>query len=68
MLPASVTRVACKSLFFFFCGDTMDMSEEIRERVCRRCDFYKEGETLECAAFKTAKRLVEQGKVTLDEI
>lgn len=46
----------------------MDMSEEIRERVCRRCDFYKEGETLECAAFKTAKRLVEQGKVTLDEI
>ncbi|NOZ59898.1 MAG: hypothetical protein GXO66_10055 [Euryarchaeota archaeon] len=46
----------------------MGVEDEVRARLCRRCDFYKEGETLECAAFKVAKRLVEQGKVSLDEL
>jgi len=46
----------------------MDITEELRTRICRRCDFYKEGENLECAAFKAAKQLVEQGKLRIDEI
>jgi len=46
----------------------MGLTEEIRTRVCTRCDFYKEGEKLECAAFKGTKKLVEQGKVKLEEL
>jgi hypothetical protein len=42
--------------------------EEIRKRVCVKCDFYKEGETLQCHAFKVNKKLVEDGKITLDEL
>lgn len=42
--------------------------EEIRKRVCIKCDFYKEGEKLQCHAFKVNKRLVEEGKVRLDEL
>jgi hypothetical protein len=29
--------------------------EEIRKRVCVKCDFYKEGDTLQCHAFKVNK-------------
>ncbi len=68
MRHVSAIRAACSSFSFIFEVILMDLTEEIRARVCRRCDFYKEDETLECAAFKTAKRLVEQGKVSLDEI
>ncbi|WP_457555112.1 hypothetical protein [Candidatus Pyrohabitans sp.] len=46
----------------------MGVEEEVRNRLCRRCDFYREGETLECAAFKVAKRLVEQGRLGLEEL
>ncbi len=42
--------------------------EEIRKRICTKCDFYKEGETLECHAFKVSKRLIEEGKITLDQL
>ncbi len=42
--------------------------EEIRKLVCVKCDFYKEGETLQCNAFKVNKKLVEDGKITLDEL
>ncbi len=42
--------------------------EEIRKRICTKCDFYKEGEKLQCNAFKVNKRLVEEGKVRLDEL
>ncbi len=46
----------------------MGLNEELRTRVCTKCDFYKEGDKLECAAFKEAKRLVEQKKITLDDL
>lgn len=42
--------------------------EEIRKRICTKCDFYKEGEQLECHAFKVSKRLIEEGKITLDQL
>lgn len=43
-------------------------SDELRKRICAKCDFYKEGEVLECRAFKIAKKLVKEGKITLDEL
>ena len=43
-------------------------SDELRRRICTKCEFYKEGETLECHAFKVAKKLVSEGKITLDEL
>jgi hypothetical protein len=42
--------------------------EEIRKRICTKCDFYKDDEKLQCHAFKVSKRLVEEGKITLDEL
>jgi hypothetical protein len=48
-------------------GVGMD-DEEIRKRICVKCDFYKEGEELQCHAFKVSKRLVKEGKVSLDEL
>lgn len=42
--------------------------EEIRNHICTKCDFYKEGDTLECHAFKISKKLVKEGKVKLDEL
>lgn len=47
---------------------SMSLTEEIRARVCTKCDFYKEGEKLECAAFKQARTLVEQGKIRLEDL
>ncbi|GCC10180.1 hypothetical protein IPdc08_00203 [archaeon] len=46
----------------------MGLTEEVRTRVCTKCDFYKEEEKLECAAFKEARKLVEQKKITLDDL
>ncbi|MFQ5975484.1 MAG: hypothetical protein ACE5J5_04100 [Candidatus Hydrothermarchaeales archaeon] len=43
-------------------------SDELRNRICSKCEFYKEGEKLECRAFKVAKKLVSEGKITLDEL
>ncbi|WP_457591264.1 hypothetical protein [Geoglobus sp.] len=41
---------------------------EYRKIICSACDFYKPGDTLECAAFKVLKFLVESGKLTLEEV
>jgi len=46
----------------------MMMEEELRDRICRKCEFYKEGERLECQAFKVSKRLVEEGRISIDEL
>jgi hypothetical protein len=46
----------------------MDIDEELRNRICSKCDFYKEGEKLECGAFKIAKKLVQEGKISLDDL
>jgi hypothetical protein len=54
-------------ILFLSMGAGMD-DEEIRKRICLKCDFYKEGEKLECHAFKVSKRLVKEGKVSLDEL
>jgi predicted HTH domain antitoxin len=44
------------------------IEEELRKRICRKCDFYKEDETLECYAFKLSKKLIKEGKLRLDEL
>jgi RNase P subunit RPR2 len=44
------------------------IEEKLRERICKKCDFYKEGEILECHAFKVSKKLVEEGKVDLEDL
>jgi hypothetical protein len=37
--------------------------------ICKRCEFYKESDKdLECGAFKILKGLLEQGKLTPEEI
>lgn len=41
---------------------------EYRKVICSACDFYKPGDTLECAAFKVLRFLVESGKLTLEEV
>ncbi len=41
---------------------------EYRKVICSACDFYKPGDTLECAAFKVLKHLVESGRLTLEEV
>lgn len=41
---------------------------EYRKVICSACDFYKPGDTLECAAFKVLKYLVETGKLTIEEV
>lgn len=42
--------------------------EILREKICKKCEFYKEGEKLECYAYKLNKRLLEEGKINIDEI
>jgi hypothetical protein len=50
-------------------GPPLRLEEELRERICRKCDFYKEDEEeLECHAFKVSKKLVKEGKLGLDEL
>ncbi len=45
------------------------LEEELRERICKKCDFYKEDEEeLECYAFKVSKKLIEEGKLNLGEL
>lgn len=45
------------------------LEEELRERICKKCDFYKDDEKeLECHAFKVSKKLIKEGKVRLDEL
>lgn len=47
---------------------SVGLEEKLRERICKKCDFYKEGEVLECYAYKVSKKLVEEGKVDLEEL
>ncbi len=46
----------------------VNLEDELRERICKKCDFYKEGEILECHAFKVSKKLVKEGKLDLEEL
>ncbi|AIY89441.1 hypothetical protein [Geoglobus acetivorans] len=41
---------------------------DYRTAICRACDFYKPGDTLECAGYKVLKYFVETGRLTLEEI
>jgi len=44
-------------------------SKKLREKICRKCDFYKEDEEeLECYAFKLNKKLIEEGKLRIEDI
>lgn len=45
-----------------------DLNDRLRDRICKKCDFYKEGEKLECHAFKVSRKLVKEGRVNLDEL
>lgn len=48
---------------------SLKLEAELRERICKKCDFYKEDEEdLECYAFKLSKKLIEDGKLTLGEL
>ncbi len=44
------------------------VEERLRTYVCKKCDFYTEGESSECYAFKVIKKLVGEGKVTWEEL
>ena len=46
-----------------------ELKQILREKVCLRCDFYKEDEDdLECFAYKEVKRLLLEGKITPDDL
>ncbi len=45
-----------------------DLDGRLRDRICKKCEFYNEGEKLECHAFKVSKKLVKEGKVNLDDL
>ncbi len=43
----------------------------LREKICKKCDFYKEDEEdagLECYAYKTIKRLLKEGRINLEDL
>lgn len=44
------------------------IERELRERICKKCEFYEEGEALECGAFKISKKLVKEGKINLEDL
>lgn len=46
----------------------MGADEKLREAICKKCDFYKEGEKSECYAFKLSRRLLEEGKISLEDL
>ncbi|MFQ5976345.1 MAG: hypothetical protein ACE5J5_08535 [Candidatus Hydrothermarchaeales archaeon] len=46
----------------------MTIEEELRKTICSQCEFYKEGEELECHAFKINKKLIKEGKINLDDL
>ncbi len=46
----------------------MPTDEELRKVICTKCEFYTEGEELECHAFKVNKKLIEEGKIKLDDL
>lgn len=47
----------------------MVTNEQLRRVICSKCEFYKEGEEeLECYAFKLNKKLIEAGKIRLDDL
>ncbi|MFQ5814892.1 MAG: hypothetical protein ACE5G7_00145 [Candidatus Hydrothermarchaeaceae archaeon] len=46
----------------------MVTDEQLRKAICSKCEFYKEDEELECYAFKLNKKLIEEGKIRLDDL
>lgn len=46
----------------------MGAREDLRAVICKKCEFYKEGENLECNAFKLSLKLLEAGKITLEDL
>jgi len=46
-----------------------DTKKLLIEKICKKCEFYSEDdEDLECYAFKLAKKLVEEKKLSPDEL
>ncbi len=46
----------------------MGAYEKLREVICKKCEFYTEGEKSECYAFKLSRRLLEEGKISLEDL
>lgn len=46
----------------------MVSDSQLRKAICSKCEFYKEGEELECYAYKINKRLIEKGKIRLADL
>ena len=51
-----------------------ELDKQLLQIVCReRCKFYKEGQEIkekeyQCGAYKVLKLMIEQGRLTLDEL
>ena len=53
--------------------DISPLNRELINRVCHKCNFYAEDQEYwereyECGAYKFVRKLVEDGKISLDEI
>jgi len=53
--------------------DISPLNRELINRVCHKCNFYAEDQEYweseyECGAYKFIRKLVEDGKIALDEI
>ena len=53
--------------------DITPLNRELINRVCHKCNFYAEDQEYwereyECGAYKFIRKMVEDGKITLDEI
>ncbi len=46
----------------------MVTDEQLRKAICSKCEFYTEGEELECHAFKVNKNLIQEGKIKMDDL
>ncbi len=43
--------------------------DQLIELICTHCDFYKESERdLECGAFKILRALLEEGRISADDV
>ena len=53
--------------------DISSLNRELIKRICHKCNFYAEGQEYwekeyECGAYKFIRQLIEDKKITLDEI
>jgi|GEM_PF-3044542 hypothetical protein len=46
-----------------------DMKKILVEKICKKCEFYSDDDVdLECYAFKLSRKMVEEGKINLDDL